>query len=179
MTVRGGCVCGAVRYVLSRNSLPPVICCHCRDCQTRSGSAFDQTAFVDVSEIEITGPLVTIETKSLPSGADLTDNVCGRCRTMIYNIYPAKPELVLLRACTLDDSHSIVPIVHAFTSRKQSWVKLSDDVFQCEAAATPEALKFAGAPVSPSTAGEGLPNACAGSYRQLRSILGKCNPSLI
>jgi hypothetical protein len=56
----------------------------------------------------------------------------------------AKPELVLLHAGTLDDSHSIVPAVHAFTSRKQSWVKLPDDVLKCEGVATPEALKAAG-----------------------------------
>jgi hypothetical protein len=36
----GGCFCGAVRY---RMTCPPMFvhCCHCRDCQKQTGSAFE------------------------------------------------------------------------------------------------------------------------------------------
>jgi hypothetical protein len=127
MAVHGGCDCGAVRYVLSRESLPPVVCCHCLDCQTRSGSAFDQTGFVDPDELEVTGPLVSFA-KKMPSGMDATDSTCGGCHTVIYNTHSARPATVLLRAGTLDDSQAIVPVAHIFAKRKQSWIGLPDDV---------------------------------------------------
>ena len=37
--MEGGCACGAVRYRLK--SAPMIVhCCHCRDCQRQTGSAF-------------------------------------------------------------------------------------------------------------------------------------------
>jgi len=124
MAVHGGCDCGQVRYVLSRDELPKVACCHCLDCQTRSGSAFDQTAFIDPHELEVIGPLVTISKVSMPSGMAATDSFCSSCHTIIYNTHTILTDQILLRAGTLDDSQSIVPAAHHFTKRKQSWLTL-------------------------------------------------------
>lgn len=44
--IQGGCRCGAVRYVLALDTLPRTYACHCRDCQTWSGSAFSQQTFL-------------------------------------------------------------------------------------------------------------------------------------
>ena len=38
--IMGGCRCGRVRYRVALPKLPNVYACHCRDCQTWSGSAF-------------------------------------------------------------------------------------------------------------------------------------------
>lgn len=128
MALHGGCDCGSVRYVLARDELPSVVCCHCRDCQTRSGSAFDQTAFIDPGELEVTGPLVTFDRKSVPSGMDATVSLCGTCHTVIQNTHAARPGTILLRAGTLDDSEALVPIAHLFTKRKQAWLTLPQRV---------------------------------------------------
>ena len=36
----GGCRCGAVRYRIDADAVPPTYACHCTRCQTTSGSAF-------------------------------------------------------------------------------------------------------------------------------------------
>src|SRR3974390_1313017 len=100
MALHGGCACGSVRYFLSRDELPRVVCCHCRDCQSQSGSAFDQTAFVDQNELEVTGPLV-ISPRQMPSGMASTISGCGTCYTAICNVRADRPSRILLRAGTL------------------------------------------------------------------------------
>ena len=57
----GGCRCGAVRYALALDGLPPSYACHCRDCQTWSGSAFSQQAFLPEASLSVTGPLAAYE----------------------------------------------------------------------------------------------------------------------
>lgn len=127
MAVHGGCDCGQVRYFLAFDDLPGVMCCHCDDCQTRSGTAFDQTAFLEPHEIEIAGKLTTIG-RQMRSGNDLTANFCGSCHTLIYNTNSASPGRILLRAGTLDDSQALVPLAHMMTKFKQAWLILPAEV---------------------------------------------------
>ncbi len=48
----GGCACGAVRYGLAS---PPMIvhCCHCRDCQRHTGSAFVLNALIEAERVKL------------------------------------------------------------------------------------------------------------------------------
>ena len=39
LPLRGGCVCGAIRYEIAQEPLR-VYACHCKDCQRFTGSAF-------------------------------------------------------------------------------------------------------------------------------------------
>ena len=65
--IQGGCRCGAVRYMLVLDALPRTYACHCRDCQTWSGSAFSQQTFLPEAALRVTGPVVIYEMTS-PSG---------------------------------------------------------------------------------------------------------------
>ena len=45
-TLEGGCACGKMRYRLE--SKPMIVhCCHCRDCQRQTGSAFVLNALIE------------------------------------------------------------------------------------------------------------------------------------
>jgi hypothetical protein len=48
--LEGGCACAAVRY---RLAAPPMFvhCCHCRDCQRQTGSAFVINALIETDRI--------------------------------------------------------------------------------------------------------------------------------
>src|SRR6266516_1935010 len=51
-TLEGGCACGAVRYRLL--SAPMFVhCCHCRDCQRQTGSAFVINALIETDRIAL------------------------------------------------------------------------------------------------------------------------------
>ena len=48
----GGCACGAVRYALT--SAPMFVhCCHCRDCQRQTGSAFVINAMIERDRVQV------------------------------------------------------------------------------------------------------------------------------
>jgi len=143
MEVHGGCACGAVRYALHRDDLPKVYCCHCRDCQSRSGSAFCEIAVIGTNELEITGYLVT-STSRLPSGSQVDNSACRTCLSPIFTAYPGYPNKLLLRAGTFDDCDWIVPVAHIFTSQKQPWVNLPNNVLAYEHAQPPDFAKLVG-----------------------------------
>ena len=48
----GGCACGALRYRLSSDPMF-VHCCHCRDCQRQTGTAFVLNALIETNRIEM------------------------------------------------------------------------------------------------------------------------------
>ena len=50
--LEGGCACGAVRYLLA--SAPMFVhCCHCRDCQRQTGSAFVINALIETDRVAL------------------------------------------------------------------------------------------------------------------------------
>ena len=77
--IQGGCRCGAVRYTLALDALPATYACHCRDCQTWSGSAFSQQTFLPEAALNVTGPVVVYELTT-PSGRISTQRMCGTCQ---------------------------------------------------------------------------------------------------
>jgi hypothetical protein len=124
--ITGGCRCGAVRYALS--SLPRVYCCHCRDCQTWSMSAFSQNAVVREEAFRVTAGAPVEFRLTNPSGSISHQFACGACHTRLYNRNSARPGLMIVRAGTLDRSDEIEPVLHIWTKRKQPWIVLDDSV---------------------------------------------------
>jgi hypothetical protein len=123
----GGCACGQVRYTLDPARMARPYACHCRDCQTRSGSAFTVQVLALPDALEISGE--TIEGRvTQPSGAEVIQVGCPRCLTRIYARNLARPDFITLRGGTLDDSDTLVPGVHLWTSSKQPWVTIPEGV---------------------------------------------------
>ena len=125
--VQGGCRCGAVRYKLALDVLPRTYACHCRDCQTWSGSAFSQQTFLPEESLSVTGPLAVYELTS-PSGRTSIQRMCAVCHTRVYNSNSARPGVVVVRAGTLDRSDELNVVAHIWVKRKQPWLKLREDV---------------------------------------------------
>lgn len=109
--IGGGCGCGAVRYALAIDHAPSTYACHCRDCQTWSGSAFNQVALVDETLLTISGPVVVCEIVG-PSGNVSRQRVCGNCHTRLYSTNSARPGLTSVRAGTLDASDELDVVAH-------------------------------------------------------------------
>jgi hypothetical protein len=138
----GGCRCGAVRYLLAVERLPPTYACHCRDCQTWTGSAFSQQSILAEHLLTVSGPTEVYELTT-PSGRLSRQHLCGTCRTRIYNTSSARPGLVILRAGTLDDSDALDVAAHIWVKRKQPWIAIRKDVPSWPEAAPPEELAAA------------------------------------
>jgi hypothetical protein len=125
--IHGGCRCGAVRYSLALDALPRTYACHCRDCQTWSGSAFSQQSFLPESSLSVTGPLAVYEMIT-PSGNTSIQRVCAICHARVYNSNSSRPGILVVRAGTLDRSDELDVVAHIWVKRKQPWLELPTNV---------------------------------------------------
>jgi hypothetical protein len=123
----GECACGKVRYVLHDTGGMQPYACHCRDCQTRSGSSVMLNLHIGLDQLELTGELIDAHVAK-QDGSTVTQFACPGCLTRIYSSGTARPGMGILRAGTLDGSDELRPAVHLWTSRKQPWVIIADDV---------------------------------------------------
>lgn len=125
MTVSGACECRAVTYAIKDSPLH-VYACHCLNCQTRSGSAFAEHAMVQVDAFECEGAVEEFQRSS--NGMQFTEVFCLACHTRIFNRNSMLPDMVFLRAGTLESSQHLEPMAHIWTSRKQAWVVLPEGI---------------------------------------------------
>ena len=58
MEIKGGCLCGAVRYTADADPTSATVC-HCKDCQKFTGSAFAVLVRVPKESVTIEGTLKT------------------------------------------------------------------------------------------------------------------------
>lgn len=128
----GGCACGHVRYEMTTR---PMIVhgCHCRWCQRESGGAFAVNALIEADRVNvIKGEVDEVLTPS-QSGVGQRFFRCPKCHVTLWTNYLAMRgglgEFVrFIRVGTLDDPDPFSPNVHIFTSTKQPFVILPDDV---------------------------------------------------
>lgn len=80
----GGCLCGALRYEITR-APQAVYTCHCTDCQRLTGSAFSMALFVADEALHLSGVDPRPLQKVADSGRKLTRWLCAECGAWIYS----------------------------------------------------------------------------------------------
>ncbi len=140
---KGGCACGAVRYVLRDTGGMQPYACHCRDCQSRTGSSFMLNLPIALDKLELTGELIQADVPR-PDGTSVRQIACPACLTRLYGANSAHPGTAMLRAGTLDESSELVPAIHLWTSSKQSWLNVPNDVpsFETQPANMQDWMKY-------------------------------------
>jgi hypothetical protein len=131
-TLEGGCACGAVRYRLAS---PPMFvhCCHCRDCQRQTGSAFVLNALIEADRVELlSGGTEEIKVPTA-SGDGQKIYRCPSCKIAVWSVYRGADKLNFVRIGTLDNPAALTPDVHIFIRSKLPWIKLPDGVPTFEA----------------------------------------------
>ena len=131
-TMEGGCACGLVRYRLE--SLPMFVhCCHCRDCQRQTGSAFAVNALIETDRITLLSR--DPESVAVPTDSGRPHRIfrCPACRTAVWSEYGGRSALRFVRVGTLDDSAALAPDVHIYVRSKLPWVRLPESIPAFEA----------------------------------------------
>ena len=115
--LEGGCECGKVRYRMG--SAPIFVnCCHCRQCQKLTGSAFAINAMIEADRVELEGGADSL-------ARDGGQARCSDCGVLLWAIHRMFGENVLfLRAGTLDEGERLVPDAHFFVRSRHPWVTI-------------------------------------------------------
>ena len=125
--LEGGCACGAVRYRLGSEPMF-VHCCHCRDCQRQTGSAFVLNAIIETDRIAVLSGDPQPVPVPTDSGRPHDIYRCPHCQTALWSDYGRRPGLRFVRIGTLDDPAALTPDVHIYTRSKLPWVVLPEGV---------------------------------------------------
>jgi hypothetical protein len=122
----GRCFCGKVQFRMQGAPMF-VHCCHCRDCQQQSGSAFVVNGLIEADRIE----LVTGEPRAIrmttESGHPHDIYRCDNCQSALWSDYGGRDWLRFVRLAALIEPDRFEPDVHIFTRSKLGWVVLPED----------------------------------------------------
>lgn len=122
----GGCSCGAVRYRLKAAPMF-VHCCHCRQCQRATGSAFVVNALIEAENVELLQSEVRATPGPSETGRPHDIYRCALCHTALWSDYGRRKVMIFLRVGALDDPAALPPDVHIFTRSKAAWFDLPAD----------------------------------------------------
>ena len=112
--LEGGCACGAARFRLT--SAPMFVhCCHCRDCQRQTGSAFVLNALIETDRIILLSGALEPVAVPTDSGRPHDIHRCRACQTALWSDYGRRPALRFVRVGTLDEPARLPPDVHIYT----------------------------------------------------------------
>jgi hypothetical protein len=128
----GGCACGQVRYRLRSNPMF-VHCCHCRDCQRQTGTAFVLNALIETDRVDVLRGQTTSHAMPTDSGRPHEVARCSNCGTAVWSHYGGVKKLSFVRVGTLDEPALSPPDVHIYTRSKLPWVALPPGVPAFEA----------------------------------------------
>jgi len=122
MSMTGQCLCGRITYTVEADPLLTGVC-HCKNCQRQAGSAFSILIAVPKSTVTVTGtPKEYVDTAD--SGKPVYRRFCGDCGSPLFSLVPDAPDMIFVKAGTLDDTSQLQPQSHFWCDSAQNWVDI-------------------------------------------------------
>lgn len=121
MDMTGGCLCGAVRYRITK---PPIVVthCHCSTCRRAAGAAFVTWLTVGVDGFAYTEGVPAVHRSSPEVGRGF----CNRCGTSLSFSSTAYPDELDITVGSLDDPGAATPQDHIWVDAMVPWLNLDD-----------------------------------------------------
>lgn len=126
-TYSGGCLCGAIRYVISGEPLT-LYACHCTDCQRRTGTGFALSLVVSRDSVEVRSGEPVPYSAKLADGRIKQGRMCAACGTRLWAESVRSPQALIVQPGTLDDTSWLRPVAHIWTRSAQPWFQFPKGV---------------------------------------------------
>lgn len=124
-------MCGQLRYCCATRPAA-VVCCHCMDCQRRTGGAFGISVLVDSGSFEKIGGDAATWESTRESGNVMRLHSCAVCGTRCWAEQPANPKFTVVIGGTLDSAQLLQPAAHIHTAAKHPWISIPEGVYTAE-----------------------------------------------
>lgn len=118
MSIKGGCLCGAVRYEMNGQPLFGGLC-YCSDCR-KTSSSHNAALAVPLSSLAVSGELKRYASIG-SSGKPVARSFCPNCGTHIFSEGENRAGVAMLKVGTFDDPEQFKPMAAVFVSRAPSW----------------------------------------------------------
>jgi hypothetical protein len=104
MPIKGGCLCGKVRF----------------DCRKTSATGHASHMIVPEPAFSVSGE-VRFYDRAADSGNMVSRGFCPNCGSAIYSTNAGMPGVVFVRASSLDDTSDFKPMMIVYTDRAAEW----------------------------------------------------------
>ena len=123
----GGCMCGAIRY---RCDAAPqtTYYCHCEDCRRGSGSAFHVGIGVPKDAVKLLQGTPKSFRKVADSGNGITREFCSTCGTPLFTFPDVLPDIVMIKAGSVDEPDKFEPNIEIWTDSKVAWAQIRPEI---------------------------------------------------
>lgn len=116
----GGCLCGAVRYLIKgRPKLS--VACHCRDCQYVSGGGPAYAMILAAEDVIITKGAAKEHWVTSAKGNRVARLFCETCGTPLFAKSEKHPEFLPVKPGSLDDPSRFAVQANTWVGSAQQW----------------------------------------------------------
>ena len=126
-TLKGGCLCGAVRYQWVGESVSASYC-HCLDCRKATGGPYTVGVGVDAAGLNVCSGKTKGYTTIADSGNPITREFCPECGSPLFTRAKACPDRVWIKAGSLDEPELIQPTHQSWIGKALPWAYLDKDL---------------------------------------------------
>lgn len=125
-SITGSCLCGAVRYEITKQ---PVWAhnCHCSRCRKTRGSAFASNLVISPDGFRFLQGESELQSYRPPTAERFTHAFCRHCgATMPW--FNKAHDIMIVPMGSLDDDPGVMPLANIFVDSKAPWFIITDDL---------------------------------------------------
>ncbi|KAF2434881.1 glutathione-dependent formaldehyde-activating protein [Tothia fuscella] len=131
--LKGGCLCGSIRYEITTTPGLQGLC-YCTDCRKSSGSAFVAFMSLPAQDFKLVAGKPRLFINKSISGGERAINFCENCGAHLFGGVVGKDDEHTIYAGSLDSEfiEDFVPKIAIFTKCRPAWGKLESDLKEFE-----------------------------------------------
>ena len=123
----GGCLCGAVRYVVEA-PVERLAVCYCTDCQRATSAGGSINAVVPASAFRLTKGRTKVFSKTADSGHTLDRHFCGDCGSWLFNPMGGDQDRIVLKAGAFDRHDGMAVGLNLWTRSRPAWALIDESL---------------------------------------------------
>lgn len=123
-TLRGSCLCGAVRYEVSGEP-KRFLHCHCSRCRKATGTGHATNLFLQPASLSWLSGQEQVRSFKVPEAKRFTNVFCATCGSRVPRQMQGT-DMVLIPAGSLDDDVPLRPEAHIFCDSRASWSRQAE-----------------------------------------------------
>lgn len=121
--IKGGCLCGKVRYEYN-GEITEIAICHCSQCRQAQGGACATNSPIESDKLQFSGQEYI---KEFESNANKVRAFCQSCGSPLYSARKDLPNIKRLRVGTIKTAFTCENKYHIFTESKAAWHSITDN----------------------------------------------------
>ena len=123
IAVEGGCLCGAVRYRITGQSIARTLC-HCHSCRLASGAPSVAWAVFRANQFAF----VSGKPNTFRSSPPVVRTFCGNCGTPLTYQHASRQDKIDVTTVTLDSPGDFPPTKEIWIEHKVAWESLNEQL---------------------------------------------------